>query len=238
MSTYLLVHGTWHGAWNWHRVVPLFEQLGHQAIAIDLPGHGTDNTPAAEINLQTYVDCVIKVIDQQQDKVILLAHSGNGTVISEVAEQRPDKIDKLIYLAAYLAQNGQSFFDLYGQDQHSLLPHNSSIDAEAGTHMINSEIYQQALYADCTPEINALAANLLTPEPNLPRTQNISISEKNFGRVPRYYIECLNDKAVSLPLQRLMHKAMPCRQVLSLQSSHSPFFSQPKALVETVLSLN
>ena len=42
MSTYVLIHGSWHGAWCWYKIIPLLEQVGHKAITLDLPGHGRD----------------------------------------------------------------------------------------------------------------------------------------------------------------------------------------------------
>jgi pimeloyl-ACP methyl ester carboxylesterase len=48
MSTYILVHGAWHGAWYWEKVAPLLRQAGHQVIPFDLPGHGQDKTPVAD----------------------------------------------------------------------------------------------------------------------------------------------------------------------------------------------
>src|SRR5215469_9124435 len=54
MSTYVFVHGAWHGSWCWDKVVPLLEQAGHQVEALDLPGNGQDKTPIREITLATY----------------------------------------------------------------------------------------------------------------------------------------------------------------------------------------
>ena len=70
MKTFIFIHGSWHGSWNWHRVVPILEQLGHRAIAIDLPGMGRDKTPIQEVKLKTSVDAVCKVIDALEGKVI------------------------------------------------------------------------------------------------------------------------------------------------------------------------
>lgn len=54
MSTYVLVHGAWHGAWCWKYVTPLLENEGHKVVAPDLPGHGEDKTPIADITLEAY----------------------------------------------------------------------------------------------------------------------------------------------------------------------------------------
>lgn len=60
MSTFILVHGSWHGAWNWHKVVPLLEKAGHKAIALDMPGHELDKTPLAEVTLQSCLTLAAK----------------------------------------------------------------------------------------------------------------------------------------------------------------------------------
>lgn len=75
MSTYLLVHGAWHGAWCWRHVTPLLEQAGHQVMAPDLPGSGQDTTPLAEVSLAAYVACVTDLVDQADEPVILVGHS-------------------------------------------------------------------------------------------------------------------------------------------------------------------
>src|SRR6476659_11446377 len=108
MKTFILIHGSWHSAWNWHKVVPLLERAGHKAIAIDLPGMGRDKTPIQEVQLKTTVEKICSLIDQIEGKVILVGHSKNGIMISQAAEYRPDKIEKLVYLAAYLIPNGKT----------------------------------------------------------------------------------------------------------------------------------
>ena len=88
MSTYVLIHGSWHGAWCWYKVVPRLEQAGHTALAIDLPGHGRDWTPPQDVSMQTYVDSVCGVLDTLPEPAILVGHSRGGIVISQVAESR------------------------------------------------------------------------------------------------------------------------------------------------------
>jgi len=67
MSTYILIHGAWHGAWCWNKVVSLLEKEGHAVVAPDLPGHGDDKTPIAKVTLRAYADCVCEVINIQSD---------------------------------------------------------------------------------------------------------------------------------------------------------------------------
>lgn len=235
MNTYVLIHGSWHGAWCWHKVVPLLEQAGHKAIAIDLPGHGRDWTAPGEVTMQSYVDSVVKVLDEQSEPVILVGHSRGGIVISQVAEARPEKIKTLVYLAAFLIPNGEPMIATALSDTDSLIVANLNLNEAEGWHMLKEEAFLEALYGDCSAEDLALARALLTPEPNAPVGTPLQLSEANFGRIPRVYIETLQDKGVTPGLQKQMYTTTPCQQVLSLNTSHSPFLSAPQSLVEHLL---
>lgn len=95
MSTFVLIHGGWHGAWCWDRVAPLLEQGGHEVVSFDLPGHGEDRTPSVEVTLEGYTDRVVEALDALSEPVVLVGHSLGGTAISQAAERRPEKIEKL-----------------------------------------------------------------------------------------------------------------------------------------------
>lgn len=81
-KTFILVHGSWHSAWNWHKVKPLLEQRGHRVYAIDLPGMGRDKTPVNNVTLDVAVNSICTLIDQIEGPVILVGHSKNGIMIS------------------------------------------------------------------------------------------------------------------------------------------------------------
>src|SRR5262245_17861037 len=100
MSTFVLVHGAWHGAWCWYKVVPQLTQAGHTAIAPDLPGLGRDRTPLAEISLDRWTEAICEIVDAATEPVVLVGHSRGGIVISEVAERRPARVATLVYLTA------------------------------------------------------------------------------------------------------------------------------------------
>lgn len=236
MNTYVLIHGSWHGAWCWHKVIPLLEAAGHKAIALDLPGHGRDWTPPGQVTMQSYVDSVVKVLDEQPDPVILVGHSRGGIVISQTAEARPERVKALVYLAAFLIPNGEPMIQTALSDAESLIVANLELNEAEGWHMLKVEAFRDALYADCSPADVALAHALLTPEPNAPVGTPLQLSDENFGRIPRVYIECLQDRGVSPGVQKKMYTATPCQQVLSLNTSHSPFLSAPQSLVEHLLT--
>jgi pimeloyl-ACP methyl ester carboxylesterase len=237
MKSFILIHGSWHGAWNWHRVIPILEKSGHQAIAIDLPGMGRDKTPVEQVTLNDSVEKVCQLLDTVEGKAILLGHSKNGIVISQVAEYQPHKIEKLVYLAAYLIPDGKcqreySILDTGGVLKPYVVP-----DEGLKTTTLRKEIYREGLYEDCGEEITALANVLLSAEPIASAVTPLHLTEKNFGSVRRVYIECLQDKAVTPFIQQKMYTDMPCEKVYSLNTSHSPFFSQPQALADILMEL-
>lgn len=99
-------------------------------------------------------------------------------------------------------------------------------------HTLQPSIYREGLYADCPEEITELAKLLLSYEPVESGLVPLELSETNYGRVPRYYIECTEDKAVTPFIQRKMYTETPCKKVYSMATSHSPFFSKPAELTE------
>ncbi|CAN7373174.1 alpha/beta fold hydrolase [Pseudoduganella sp. LjRoot289] len=257
MATFVLLHGSFHAAWNWHKLVPLLNAAGHQAIALDLPGHGADRTKPREASLDRCVDTVLAAVARIEGPVILVAHSRNGIVISQAAERQPQRIAGLVYLAAYLVPDGKSMMEYALLDKESLVVRNvipALSEARAArlirwfkrpllrwlvprllpgamqSHRLNRRVYKEALYHDCADEITALAHTLLQSEPNWAGFTPLQLSQARFGSVPKIYIECLQDRAVTIGLQRQMQRETPCDRVYTLDSGHSPFFSQPGGL--------
>lgn len=230
-KTFVLIHGSWHSAWNWHLVAPLLEKMGHTVIALDLPGMGRDKTPIQNVTMADTVEKICSLLDGIEDKVILVGHSKNGIMISQTAEYRPEKIEKLIYLAAYLIPNGKTQAEYSAQDTAGVLKPYVSRFPETGSHTLQAEIYQEGLYHDCPGYITELAKLILGHEPVESGTTPLQLTAEGFGRVRRFYIECTEDRAVTPFIQRKMYTETPCEKVYQMPTSHSPFFSQPENLV-------
>lgn len=241
MSTFILIHGGWHGGWAWQKVVPLLEQAGHKVIAPDLPGHGDDRTPLEEITLPRYVEAVLEVMDAQSEPVILVGHSSGGIVITQAAEYRPDKVKTLVYLATPLPRNGESLLEVVQRDPD---PANNILrylefDQAQTYALIKPEGIRDSLYHDCSDEDAARAQARIegVREPLSAPATPIAITEENYGRLPRVYIACLRDRALSPSLQKQMYTTVPCQKVISLNSSHSPFLSAPEELADHLMAI-
>ncbi len=180
---------------------------------------------------------ICDLIDSIEGKVILVGHSKNGIMISQVAEYRPDKIEKLVYLAAYLIPSEKTQREYSMQDTQGVLkPYITKYD-DTNSTTLGSDIYKEGLYHDCEDYITELAKVLLSHEPFVTGIASLKLTEDNFGRVPRFYIECTEDRAVTPFIQQKMYTDTPCKKVYKLPTSHSPFFSRPVELVDIFLKI-
>ncbi|MBN9288471.1 MAG: hypothetical protein BGO43_05750 [Gammaproteobacteria bacterium 39-13] len=234
MATYILIHGAWHGAWCWEKVVPLLEAKGHTVYAPDLPGHSQDATPLKVITLDHYVDCVCRILSDCLEPVILVGHSLAGVVISQVGELMPEKIKKLIYLAAFLPLNGQSMFEVAKLQPPSRFVKMMKRVPEENAFYFPAKMLKGFACHLCTDEIIERIKTRLCVEPLLPSDTAVCLSDERFGQLPRCYIECLQDQAIHLETQRKMVALTPC-EVLTLNCDHSPFYSDPEGLAEILI---
>ena len=235
MSTFVLVHGAWHGGWVWDKVAEPLRQHGHTVLTPDLPGHGSDTTPIAQITLQAYVDRVAAVIDSCREPVVLAGHSMGGIVVSQTAEERADRISVLVYVCAFLPRDGECLVQWAEPDADALVPKNFVFSEDKTSVTLRPEGITPSLFGDCQREDVERATKLLVPQATAPLTTPVRLTAAKFGQVPRVYIECLRDRAISPSIQRAMYSASKCNRVFTLDCDHSPMLSRPRELVECLL---
>ena len=225
--TIVLVHGAWSDVRAWKAVTPLLKAKGLNVKAVNLPGHGNDNTPFTSITLQSYIDAVKKEIGNTKN-VILVGHSMAGIVISQVAEDMPGNIKKLVYLAAYLPANGQSLLDLAKTDAGSHAGKFLDIDQARASAAIKNEGVIDIFVADAVKSIQDRFANGVKPDPLAPFVTPVKLTDAGFGDIDKVYIYTKNDHAVSYPKQQEMAKIGQVNREYTLTSGHSPFLSMPE----------
>lgn len=236
-STFVLIHGAWHGAWCWHKLVPLLTARGHRVVAPDLPSMGDDPTPASSVTLDSWARFVADLVAVQLEPVVLVGHSRGGIVISQAAELVPERIARLVYLSGYLLRAGETLADAARADEGSLVPANMIPAASGVTCTMRPRAVRDAFYGHCGDADVEFARARLSPEPLKPLVTPLTVTPERFGRVPRAYIECRDDKTVSHAAQRLMHARLPCDQVFTLDGDHSPFLSAPQDLARILISI-
>lgn len=236
-TTFVLVHSAWLGGWAWEPVASILEKHGHEVIAPDMPGHGKDKTPPSQVTMESYVKTVTDTLDAQPEQVILVGHSLGGIIISQAAENRPDKVKALVYLCAFLLPNGGSFMKATEGVRGSMVLDNLVIAEDKASVTIKEESMHEAFAHDVPADAFARARPMIVPEPTAPLGTALSITEERWGRIPRYYVECLVDKAIPPEVQKGMYTAIPVKKVFSMNASHAPNFSAPEELAEYLLEV-
>jgi pimeloyl-ACP methyl ester carboxylesterase len=179
------VHGSWHGGWCWDGVATLLRGSGHVVRAADLVGLGDDGTDLAGVTLTTWRDQIVALVDAADEPVVLVGHSRGGIVISAVAEARPDRIARLVYVAAFLLRDGESISRTMRADGSSLILPNLVVFEDGVSSIVRSKALAETFYGHCTPEEVAAAAARLRPEPVLPNRTPAQVSDERFGRLRR-----------------------------------------------------
>jgi pimeloyl-ACP methyl ester carboxylesterase len=237
MSTFILVHGSWHGGWCWELVTERLTRLGHVAVAPDLRSLGEDDAPPSSVTLDDWTAQIESAVRAAGEPVALVGHSRGGIVVSSVAERVPELVAASIYVCAFLIPNGVPMVQVAMTDTESrLLPH-LRIDEANGQVTVDPEHHREIFYSSSPEPLAAGASARLKPEPLAPLATPLELSAERYGRVPRAYIVTLRDQTLGPALQRRMIDTEGVRRVIEFDTDHSPFYSAPDELVEGLLSL-
>ena len=215
----------------------MLEGAGHEVWAVELPGHGEDRTAIGNVTLDTYVGRVSSVLEALADPAILVGHSMGGGVITQTAEYYPDNIQMLVYLAGLIPPDGYSMREMLAGDRESLLLENIKQTEDGLSLTIGEDAVAELFYGDCSSDDIARAKARIVPQAVAPVISAIEITSGNFGLIPKTYIQTLLDNAISPALQEMMYNSVPCERVITMETSHSPFFSAPEELVNHLCKL-
>jgi pimeloyl-ACP methyl ester carboxylesterase len=191
-------------------------------------------TPVSSVTLGSYTKRVSEKLDEMPEgqQAVLGGHSMGGIVITQCAELRPRKIAKLVYLSGFLPRNGESLVEIAQKDTEALVLRNIVQNEKDGSFTIKQGKAKEIFYHDCSEEDTRFAESQPVPQAGAPFNTPVSTTAGRFGKVPRVYIECLQDRAITQRIQKAMYTALPCERIFSLDTSHSPFFSAPEKLAE------
>lgn len=237
MGSFVLVHGAWGGSWVWEKVTPLLEAAGHSVDAVDLPGRGSNPAEPAEMTLEAYARHVADRVEAAGEPVVLVGHSMGGMAITAAAELAPARIAALVYVTAFLPNDGQSLPQLADGDPEALVAPNLVIDEATGLCTVAEEARRDAFYGECTDEDAAWASDRRVPESLAAMSAPVHLTDERAGSVRRIYVECLRDRAITIGKQRQMWAARPCEQVLTMDADHSPLLCAPQELAGHLLTI-
>lgn len=226
MADFLLIHGSGHGAWAWRDVIPHLRALGHEARAIDLPGHGQDPTPVTAVRIEIYRDAILSALG---DRTVLVGHSMGGYPITAAAEAAPARVAVLVYLCAYVPVAGLSLADMRRAGPRQPLAPAIRRAEDGMSFTFDPAMARDLFYHDCAPEAVAYATARLCIQPVLPQETPLDATARAEA-LPRHYILCEDDHAIPPEYQATLCRNFPPAHVHRLPASHSPFFSMPDRL--------
>lgn len=236
----LLIHGAWQGSWVWEALAPRLRDAGLVVDAPDLPGNGSDATPASAVSLDLYVDFLSRRLDRLPGKAALVAHSGAGVIASQLGEARTERIQGIAYLAGMMLPSGMMFRDLVAD----LLPSHPEAagigpylqwSADRLTSSVPPEAARSIFFQDLPPADAERAARRLTPQPEGGRAVSATLTPERFGRLPRLYVEAHHDRSIVLAAQRRMQALVPGAEIVSLPTGHAPHVAAPDRVTEHLL---
>jgi pimeloyl-ACP methyl ester carboxylesterase len=272
-KTYVLVHGAWHNAQHWQPIATRLSTLGHPVVALDLPGHGLharfpkayisgdsaglpkEASPVRDISLDDAAGNVVAALRALGDaNVVLVGHSVGGTVITRAAELAPEYVGRLVYLTAFVPV-GLASPAAYGALPEFRTGYGEGLfignPAEIGAVRINPRgdgaylrqlheaYYNDVAYDDFLPYATALT-------PDLPVSfwiSEVKVTRERWGRIPRTFIRCTQDRALALAVQDRMiadadrYTTDNRFEVETIATSHSAFAAAPDALAAILAKL-
>lgn len=236
---FVFVHGGFHAAWCWDRVSSELRRLGHDAVAIDLPGHGARLDE--ESTLTGRREAIVSVMKPGD---VLVGHSGGGFDATLAADAAPDLVRHIIYLAAALPRENRTYPEAMTMTNVEDGELNGDVGemlgmlsfAEDGA-MSFADFHKtwQYFYHDCDAATARWAFDRLGPE-RFGETTVTPVSVPRFwaAELPRSFIVCEQDRAMPRWLADTVARRLGV-QPLSIDTSHSPFLSRPAELAHLLV---
>jgi pimeloyl-ACP methyl ester carboxylesterase len=232
MARFVLVHGAFHGGWCWEPLIAELSAAGHTVQAPDLPGSGEDVTPVEDVTLDAYAQRISDRLAEQPEPVTLVGHSMGGVAITQVAARCPERIARLVYVAAFLPADGQSLADLAGlpEGADDGVQANMVVEGEPPVATMPQGAAREVFYGECAPDRAAWALGRLRGQPVVPFVTPVALAGADGTRPAPAYVVAARDRAIPPALQRRMAHHGRAADVVELDSDHSPFLSRTREL--------
>ncbi len=236
---FVFVHGGFHAGWCWERTIEELKELGHDGVAVDLPGHGV--RVDEESTLANRRQAIVDVLESGD---VLVGHSGGGFDMTLAADAAPELVRHITYLAAALPREGRTYPEAMAMRDHE----DGDFDADTGEMLgylrfdddgamwfADFDGARKYFYHDCDEATARWAFDRLGPE-RFGDTTVTPVSVPRFWEadLPRSFIVCEQDRSMPRWLADTVARRLGVEQ-LSIDASHSPFLSRPRELAELLV---
>lgn len=232
MADFVLVHGAWHGAWCWKKILPALWSAGHRAFPVTLSGVGERaHVPPQSVTLETHIADVVGVIEAEElPRAILVGHSYGGIVITGVAQRSSERLAHLVYLDAVVPRPGESWSS--GHSEETRVARRAAIAANGGA-LPPPDPGAYGLVGDDA----AWVARRQTPQPGAVYDAPLRFEPARVAAVPRTYVSCTSPALATIDASRARARAESGWNFVELATGHDPMISMPDALLRVLLGL-
>lgn len=236
-ETFVIVHGAFQTAVAWEPVADALRAEGDEVVLVNLPGRDGEGGDPHALTLEAYRDATLAAMGEADD-IVLVGHSFGGFTISAVAEAAPEQVRKLIFVAAYVPESGESMQSLAETDENTKFTgENFVVAPDYSTAEVLARDRTLLFANDVEGEAAQAIAGALVREPLAPLAEPIMLTEARFGRVPKAYVLTLRDNAVSPALQARMVERAAIAEVTRIDTGHAPMATAPDELARLLRDL-
>jgi pimeloyl-ACP methyl ester carboxylesterase len=236
-ENFVLVHGAWHGGFCWAAVINELGKHGDHTWAVDLPGNNANPFERAKVTLPLYVDSVVKFIEARDlHNVVLAGHSMAGLVLPGVVAKIPERIKRVVFVTAMVAEDGKAAFDPPSASTGPLIQlANSRYDKSLPIEAMN-EPFRTFFMQDAKKEMQDWVLATLCPQPVQPFLDPVDMKSFHATGVPQSYLVCEDDLAPDG--HPLWHPTYSGRlhnpSIRKVKSGHEVMFTHPKACADAL----
>ncbi|MBM3506057.1 MAG: alpha/beta hydrolase [Alphaproteobacteria bacterium] len=230
MTTFVLVHGAWHGGWCWARVRRGLRRRGHRCVVPTLTGLGDrSHLLSRSTGLEVHIRDVVGTIEAEElEDVVLVGHSYAGQLVPAVVDRLPGRIRHAVTLDGSVPYDGESVLDVVSgslRDRWAASVEDGWLLPPAPAHFLGIKEARDV----------AWVTRRLTPHPWKAMNDRLRLEGKAFSRVPKTFVLC-NDppKAENLALKRVREDRW---NLVELPTGHDAMVTAPDALAEVLQRL-
>lgn len=232
MADFVLVHGAWHGAWCWKRILPGLWSAGHRAFAVTLTGTGERaHQLSSRITLRTHADDVAAVVEAEElRQAIVVGHSYGGMVITALADRMPERIARLVYLDAVVPLPGECWSSTHPEETQT--QRRKAIAASGSIPPPDPALF------GLSGEEAEWVARRQTPQPGGVYDDPLHFDAKRVSALPRAFIDCHAPALATIAVMRERVRQQAGWQLLEIATGHDAMISAPQDMLRLLLSMS
>jgi pimeloyl-ACP methyl ester carboxylesterase len=232
----VLVHGGWQGGWAWHMVAPLLRSAGHEVFTPTLHGLDEGDVDRAGLTLGDLAGGLIQEIEHRNlDDIVLVGHSGGGPVAQLVADRFGHRVQRIVFISAWVLHDGESILDVHTPAEAATLRANAARSLD-NTIVMDTDRWASSFMQDATPRQLTAITNRLVPTPLGWFDEPIKLPRFFDLHLPASYVFLRDDRSAPTERYRAMAARLDHPQIVECEGSHQAMLTQPNAVANALRS--